>query len=143
MIYPSATLGAGEYLKHPGHGAGVQDIWLGVYIAERTWRKTRTCLVFFYAGYSYQRARLYRVISPFLVNRTSMTGTGQLPRLEEDMYRTAETTSSSFPRLKSLLPIFTVTRDTFLQSPSHLLYSLYSVFPAARPGSSAKDTRGT
>ena len=53
----------GEYLKHPGHGAGVQDIWFGVYIAERTWRKTRTCLVFFYAGYSYQRARLYRVIS--------------------------------------------------------------------------------
>src|SRR3972149_11720153 len=62
-FYALATLGTGEYLKHSGHGAGVQDIWFGLYITERSWRKTRTCLIFFYAGRSYQRSWLYRIIS--------------------------------------------------------------------------------
>src|SRR3972149_8479139 len=62
-FYSSATLGTGEYLKHPGHGAGVQDFRFWLYITERPWRKTRTRLIFFYAGRSYQRSRLYRSIS--------------------------------------------------------------------------------
>ena len=30
---------------------------------------------------------LYEVITPFIVNRKSMTGTGQLPKFEEDLFK--------------------------------------------------------
>ena len=36
------------------------------------------------------------VLPPFLVNRDAMTGTGQLPKFEEDMFRVSEQISFSF-----------------------------------------------
>ena len=45
----------------------------------------------FYDGSSYNRARIYRGIPPFMVHRRSMVGTGQLPKFEEDAFRVADT----------------------------------------------------
>lgn len=49
---------------------------------------------------------------PFLVNRTSMTGTGQLPKLEEDMYRTAADDLFLVPTAE--VPVTNIHRDEIL-----------------------------
>ncbi len=78
---------------------------------------------------------------PFLVNRTSMTGTGQLPKLEEDMYRTAADDLFLVPTAE--VPVTNIHRDEIL---SHkelpLYYTAYTPCFRREAGSYGKDTRG-
>ncbi len=78
---------------------------------------------------------------PFLVNRTSMTGTGQLPKLEEDMYRTSADDLFLVPTAE--VPVTNIHRDEIL---SHkdlpIYYTAYTPCFRREAGSYGKDTRG-
>lgn len=78
---------------------------------------------------------------PFLVNRTSMTGTGQLPKLEDDMYRTS--TDDLFLVPTAEVPVTNIHRDEIL-SPKNLpvCYTAYTPCFRREAGSYGKDTRG-
>ncbi len=52
------------------------------------------------------------VFPPFLVNRLSMTGTGQLPKLEEDMYRLKDDDLFLIPTAE--VPVTNIFRDEIL-----------------------------
>ena len=78
---------------------------------------------------------------PFLVNRTSMTGTGQLPKLEEDMYRTAADDLFLVPTAE--VPVTNIHRDEILSYKAlPIYYTAYTPCFRREAGSYGKDTRG-
>lgn len=78
---------------------------------------------------------------PFLVNRTSMTGTGQLPKLEEDMYRTSADDLFLVPTAE--VPVTNIHRDEILSCKDlPVYYTAYTPCFRREAGSYGKDTRG-
>jgi len=78
---------------------------------------------------------------PFLVNRDSMTGTGQLPKMEEDMYRCDADDLFLIPTAE--VPVTNIHRDEILDgSDLPLYYTAYSACFRREAGAAGKDTRG-
>ena len=84
----------------------------------------------------------YREIwPPALVNRVSMTGTGQLPKMEEDMYRLKEDDFYLIPTAE--VPVSNIHRDEVLDEKKlPVKYAAYSPCFRREAGSYGKDTRG-
>ncbi|MDD5166627.1 MAG: serine--tRNA ligase [Candidatus Omnitrophica bacterium] len=81
------------------------------------------------------------VFPPFLVNRASMTGTGQLPKLEEDMYRLKEDDLFLIPTAE--VPVTNIFRDDVLNEENlPIYYTAYSACFRREAGSYGKDTKG-
>lgn len=78
---------------------------------------------------------------PALVNRASMTGTGQLPKLEEDMYRLKDEDLFLVPTAE--VPVTNLHRDEILdEGQLPIKYTAYSPCFRREAGSYGKDTRG-
>ena len=84
----------------------------------------------------------YREIwPPALVNRTSMTGTGQLPKLAEDMYHCP--TDDLFLIPTAEVPVTNLHRDEILDGAAlPVYYAAYTPCFRREAGSYGKDTRG-
>ncbi|MFH1219276.1 MAG: serine--tRNA ligase [Candidatus Eisenbacteria bacterium] len=84
----------------------------------------------------------YKEISPpVLVNRDSMTGTGQLPKLEEDMYHCGVDDLFLIPTAE--VPLTNLHRDEILDGAAlPLYYTAYTPCFRREAGSYGKDTRG-
>ncbi|MFC1515005.1 serine--tRNA ligase [Candidatus Omnitrophota bacterium] len=81
------------------------------------------------------------VFPPFLVNRASMTGTGQLPKLEEDMYRLKDDDLFLIPTAE--VPVTNIHRDEILgEDQLPVYYTAYTACFRREAGSYGKDTRG-
>lgn len=81
------------------------------------------------------------VSPPFLVNRLSMTGTGQLPKLEEDMYRLRDEDYFLIPTAE--VPVTNAHRDDVLKEEElPKKYAAYTPCFRREAGSYGKDTRG-
>jgi seryl-tRNA synthetase len=78
---------------------------------------------------------------PYLVHRDSMVGTGQLPKMEEDMYRTEPDDMFLIPTAEA--PVTNLWRETFID-PGRLPinYTAYSPCFRREAGSHGADTRG-
>lgn len=85
--------------------------------------------------------RGYREVSPpFLVSRESMTGTGQLPKFEDDAFKTAgEKELFLIPTAE--VPVTNLHRDEILEE-LPLRYCAYTPCFRAEAGSSGRDVRG-
>ena len=78
---------------------------------------------------------------PFLVNRKSMTGTGQLPKLEEDMYRLKDDDLFLIPTAE--VPVTNVHANEVLEESSlPIYYTAYTACFRREAGSYGKDTKG-
>jgi seryl-tRNA synthetase len=78
---------------------------------------------------------------PFLVNRSAMTGTGQLPKFEEDLFRVA--THDLFLVPTAEVPVTNIHRDEILEAGQlPLNYVAYSACFRAEAGAAGRDTRG-
>ena len=81
------------------------------------------------------------VLTPFMVNRESMTGTGQLPKFEEDLFRIDKTDYFLIPTAE--VPVTNIHRDEILSEKElPIRYAAYSPCFRAEAGSYGKDTRG-
>ncbi len=81
------------------------------------------------------------VFPPFLVNRACMTGTGQLPKLEEDMYRVEGDDLFLIPTAE--VPVTNMHRDEILDgSKLPLYYTAYTACFRREAGAHGRDTRG-
>ena len=81
------------------------------------------------------------IFPPFLVNRASMTGTGQLPKLEEDMYRLKDDDLFLIPTAE--VPVTNMHRDEVLDEDSlPVYYTAYTACFRREAGSYGKDTKG-
>ncbi|MFO7576967.1 MAG: serine--tRNA ligase, partial [Pelovirga sp.] len=80
-------------------------------------------------------------LPPFLVNRASMTGTGQLPKFESDLFRTAEVDLFLIPTAE--VPVTNIHRDEILSDKQlPLCYTAYTPCFRKEAGSHGRDTRG-
>ncbi len=81
------------------------------------------------------------VFPPFLVNRRSMTGTGQLPKLEEDMYRLKDDDLFLIPTAE--VPVTNIHASEILDEKKlPIYYTAYTACFRREAGSYGKDTRG-
>jgi len=81
------------------------------------------------------------VFTPFMVNSESMTGTGQLPKFEEDLFKVTGTDYYLIPTAE--VPVTNIHRDDILDEKDlPISYVAYSACFRAEAGSYGKDTRG-
>ncbi|MBR2616907.1 MAG: serine--tRNA ligase [Clostridia bacterium] len=81
------------------------------------------------------------IFPPFLVNRDSMKGTGQLPKFEEDMYAVKNTDLYLIPTAE--VPVTNLHRGEILSDDElNISYCAYSACFRAEAGSAGRDTRG-
>ena len=80
------------------------------------------------------------VFPPFMVNRASMTGTGQLPKFEEDAFKL---TNDYFLIPTAEVPVTNMYRDDIMDGAQlPMSFCAYSACFRAEAGSAGRDTRG-
>lgn len=78
---------------------------------------------------------------PYMVNRESMTGTGQLPKFEEDAFKVENNGFFMIPTAE--VPVTNLHRDEILNGDElPIKYTAYSACFRAEVGSAGRDTRG-
>ncbi len=81
------------------------------------------------------------VLPPFMVNRESMTGTGQLPKFEDDLFKIADPEYFLIPTAE--VPVTNIHRGEILKKIDlPIRYAAYSPCFRREAGSYGKDTRG-
>ena len=81
------------------------------------------------------------IMPPYMVNRNSMQGTGQLPKFEEDAFKVTGTDYFLIPTAE--VPVTNMHKNSILagrELPLH--YTAYSACFRAEAGSAGRDTRG-
>lgn len=87
-------------------------------------------------------ARGYQeLLPPYLVSRASMTGTGQLPKFEDDAFKT-QGGQELFLIPTAEVPVTNFHADEILEEKLPLKYVAFSPCFRAEAGSAGKDTRG-
>ena len=81
------------------------------------------------------------IFPPYMVNRASMTGTGQLPKFEEDAIKVVNNGYFLIPTAE--VPVTNLHRDEILDGETlPVKYCAYSACFRAEAGSAGRDTRG-
>jgi seryl-tRNA synthetase len=81
------------------------------------------------------------VLPPFMVNRESMQGTGQLPKFEDDLFKLADPEFYLIPTAE--VPVTNIHRAEILRkSDLPICYTAYTPCFRREAGSYGKDTRG-
>ncbi|WP_026678689.1 serine--tRNA ligase [Fictibacillus gelatini] len=81
------------------------------------------------------------ILPPYLVNRTSMTGTGQLPKFEEDAFKIREEDYFLIPTAE--VPVTNMHREEILSADElPIRYAAFSACFRSEAGSAGRDTRG-
>ncbi|MFA6281802.1 MAG: serine--tRNA ligase [Candidatus Omnitrophota bacterium] len=103
--------------------------------------KLERALINFMLDLHTQKHGYKEVFPPMLVNRDSMRATGQIPKLEDDMYRLKEEDLFLIPTAE--VPVTNIHRDEVLEE--NLLPIYYTAYTACfrrEAGSYGKDTKG-
>ncbi|KEH95641.1 serine--tRNA ligase [Clostridium massiliodielmoense] len=81
------------------------------------------------------------ILPPYMVNRDSMTGTGQLPKFEEDAFKVENNGYFLIPTAE--VPVTNMYRDEILNGDDlPIKHAAYSACFRAEAGSAGRDTRG-
>lgn len=81
------------------------------------------------------------ILPPFMVNRKSMTGTGQLPKFEEDAFKITNTDYFLIPTAE--VPVTNLYSDEILNGEDlPIKHVAYSACFRSEAGSAGRDTRG-
>jgi len=87
------------------------------------------------------RHNYVEMLPPFMVNRESMTATGQLPKFEEDLFRLEGTDYYLIPTAE--VPVTNIHRGEILRGEDlPICYTAYTPCFRKEAGSYGKDTRG-
>lgn len=81
------------------------------------------------------------ILPPFIVNRASMTGTGNLPKFEDDAFKLVDTDYFLVPTAE--VPVTNIHRDEILSAEDFpKRYVAYTPCFRSEAGSAGRDTRG-
>jgi len=81
------------------------------------------------------------ILPPFMVNRAAMTGTGQLPKFEDDMFHVPSKDMFLIPTAE--VPLTNIYRDEILDAEKLPIYiTAYTPCFRKEAGSAGRDTRG-
>jgi seryl-tRNA synthetase len=141
----------GFALKHHldfGVGLGLYDFERGAKITGRGFpiytgwgARLERALVQFFLDEHIQSHGMHEVMPPFVVNRQSMVGTGQLPKFEEDMYCCTADELYLVPTAE--VPVTNMFADEVLDAAKlPMAYCAYTPCFRREAGSWGKETRG-
>ena len=103
--------------------------------------KLERALINFMLDLHTQKHGYTEVFPPFLVNRRAMTGTGQLPKLEEDMYQLKHDDYFLVPTAE--VPLTNIFSDEILEEENlPIYYTAYTACFRREAGSYGKQTQG-
>ncbi len=103
--------------------------------------RLQRALIQFMLDLHIQKHGYTEIIPPYIVNRQSMFGTGQLPKMEEDMYRTDMDDLFLIPTAE--VPVTNMHRDEILaEEDLPIYYTAYSPCFRREAGSYGRETRG-
>jgi len=103
--------------------------------------KLERALIQFFLDTLTQKFGFEEVIPPYLVNRTTMTGTGQLPKFEEDAYRCDEDDLFLIPTAE--VPVTNLlANEVITENNLPISMCAYSACFRREAGSYGKDVRG-
>ncbi len=120
----AAKVTGSRFTFYKGLGARLERAIINFYL------DTHTCE----SGYT-------EIFPPFIVNRASMVGTGQLPKFEDDAFKL--TNSDYFLIPTAEVPVTNMFRDDILLLEElPVKYCAYSACFRAEAGSAGRDTRG-
>ena len=95
----------------------------------------------FYLDYHTTNSGYTEIFPPYMVHRNSMVGTGQLPKFEEDAYKTTGDEYFLIPTAE--VPVTNLYRNEILDGKSlPIKHVAYSACFRAEAGSAGRDTRG-
>ena len=127
---------------------GLVDFERGVKISESRFvlytgkgSALERAIINFYLDLHTQEHGYKEIMPPILVNSKAMTGTGQLPKFAEDMYKCADEDLYLIPTAE--VPVTNIYADEILKE-DDLPYHMAAYTPCFRreAGSAGKDTRG-
>ncbi|MDD3802241.1 MAG: serine--tRNA ligase [Desulfuromonas sp.] len=88
-----------------------------------------------------ERHKYVEMLPPFMVNRASMTGTGQLPKFEDDLFHVEGPDYFLIPTAE--VPVTNIHRDEILAAEQlPLCYTAYTPCFRKEAGAHGRDTRG-
>lgn len=120
----AAKITGARFTVYKGLGAGLERAVINYFLDKHTREN----------GYS-------EILPPFLVHRNSMTGTGQLPKFEEDAFKIAGSEYFLIPTAE--VPVTNLYRETVIDSGRlPIRHVAYSACFRSEAGSAGRDTRG-
>lgn len=131
-----------------GVDLGILDFERGVKLAESRFtiykgqgaRLERSIINFFLDLHTREHGYT-EILPPFLVNSAAMTGTGQLPKFKEDMYKCEEEDLYLIPTAE--VPVTNIYMNEILKQEDLPMYmTAYTPCFRREAGSAGKDTRG-
>ncbi len=131
-----------------GEGLGILDFETGAKVSGSRFTfykglgaRLERSLISFYLDTHTTKNGYEEVLPPYLVLRESMVGTGQLPKFEEDAYKTAVEDFFLIPTAE--VPVTNMYRDDILDGAKMpIKHVAYSACFRAEAGSAGRDTRG-
>ncbi len=131
-----------------GEGLGILDFETGAKVSGSRFTfyrglgaRLERSLISFYLDTHTTKNGYEEVLPPYLVLRESMVGTGQLPKFEEDAYKTAVEDYFLIPTAE--VPVTNMYRDEILDGTKMpIKHVAYSACFRAEAGSAGRDTRG-
>lgn len=98
-------------------------------------------VIHFFLNTHTEKSGYTEILPPYMVNRASMTGTGQLPKFEEDAFKLVNNGFFMIPTAE--VPVTNLHRDEILDGTKlPIKYCAYSACFRAEAGSAGRDTRG-
>ncbi|MBN2011721.1 serine--tRNA ligase [candidate division KSB1 bacterium] len=131
-----------------GENLGILDLAAGTKVSGSSFvsfkgagARLQRALINFMIDLHVRKHGYTEVYPPFIVNRDTMFGTGQLPKLEEDMYHIPSDDLFLIPTAE--VPVTNLLRDAMLQVDQlPIYYTAYTPCFRREAGSHGKDTRG-
>ena len=100
-------------------------------------------IVNFYLDMHTDKHGYTEIFPPFMVSRESMTGTGQLPKFEEDAYKVSGDGKEYFLVPTAEVPLTNMFRDEIIDGNTlPLKFCAYTACFRAEAGAAGRDTRG-
>lgn len=131
-------IGESKNILSPGEGAKITGARFTVYrgLAARLERAVINYMLDTHTKNGYTE-----IFPPFMVNRDSMYGTGQLPKFAEDMYKIENTDFYLVPTAE--VPVTNLHRGDILKADQlPVWYCAYTACFRGEAGSAGRDTRG-
>ncbi|MBP2034078.1 seryl-tRNA synthetase [Clostridium algifaecis] len=103
--------------------------------------KLERAVISYFLDFHTEKHGYEELFPPYMVNRTSMTGTGQLPKFEEDAFRVANNDCFLIPTAE--VPVTNFYRNEVLKGENlPIKHVAYSACFRSEAGSAGRDTRG-
>ncbi len=131
----------GEMLGIIDSAAGAKISGSRFYVLRGLGAKLERALISWMIDVHVQEEGYTEILPPYLVNRESMTGTGQLPKFADDLYHTD--TDDLFLDPTAEVPVTNLLRDEIVREEDlPIKYVAYTACFRKEAGAAGKDTRG-